>query len=275
MNSVVSSLAGLLKPMPSISTLWMLFVSFPGVAQDGAPNFAGVWSSPSTSVDNEGWRFEDFRCTIGCDAEAYAHLRVFASDPANEDLPYTELFGEMDRYALERLPPLLTDEGLAVRAALDPTEDPSLECIPFGFIRTALSPYPMEISQSDGRLDIRYEEWGASRTIYLDGRGPPEDEPPSLLGHSVGRYEGSALIVETTGISANIFWPHWSLAYSDRLRTVERYTVVEDGARLELELTVEDPVMFREPWVLYKPRLSTPDERIHAYDCVVGAGTGR
>jgi len=32
--------------------------------------------------------------------------------------------------------------------------------------------------------------------------------------------------------------------------------------------------MFREPWVLYKPRVSTPLDQLHDYDCVEGAGTG-
>ena len=39
------------------------------------------------------------------------------------------------------------------------------------------------------------------RHIYLDGRAHPSPWTPTPAGHSVGRYEGNTLVVETTGFT--------------------------------------------------------------------------
>src|ERR1051326_419113 len=44
-------------------------------------------------------------------------------------------------------------------------------------------------------------ERGGVRHISRDGRAPPHPWPPTPAGHSVGRYEGKTLVVETTGFT--------------------------------------------------------------------------
>ena len=43
------------------------------------------------------------------------------------------------------------------------------------------------------------------RTIYMDGREHPKDFIPSGYGHSVGKWEGDTLVVDTVGFSEK-FW---------------------------------------------------------------------
>jgi len=254
--------------------IFVCLIASHAIGDERLSSFNGTWSSPSTSVELEAWRFEDFKCTIGCDANAYKYLRNMVNQPENKDRPYSELFGEIDEYVSKRLPTLLTEKGLELRLTLDPQKDASLDCEPFGLVRQVLTPYPLIIYSAGGNIIIKYEEWSVSRTIYMDGRPSQENAPLTLLGHSVGLYEGDSLVVTTTGIRDNIFWPAWGLAHSDQLRTVERYTRVDGGSRLELELTIEDPKIFKKPWIIYKPRLSTPKLNLLDYDCEKGLGIG-
>ena len=95
------------------------------------------------------------------------------------------------------------------------------------------------------------------------------------MGHSVARYEGDALVIDTSGISANLapwgpgFVPHpFDGKHSEQLRVVERYTRSEEGDRLLLSATMEDPWALREPVVLKKVWSWAPDQEIFPYeDC--------
>ena len=84
------------------------------------------------------------------------------------------------------------------------------------------------------------------RRIYLDGRGHPSRPKPTSMGHSVGRYDGDTLVVDTIGISDS--WldlqghPH-----SDALHLVERFRRL-DQKNLEYEITIEDPKAYTNSW---------------------------
>ena len=109
---------------------------------------------------------------------------------------------------------------------LDPADDPGfLRCEPWGFARQIFAPHQMEVRQNDTRIEIRYGEWDGRRTIYLDDRSRPASQPASPMGYSVGRYEGDALVVETSAVTANLvgIFPAW-FKHGDQLRAVERYT---------------------------------------------------
>ena len=80
------------------------------------------------------------------------------------------------------------------------------------------------------------------RTIHLDRSDHPADVEPSLLGHSIGRWDGEALVVDTVaftpdarGISAI------GIPSGPRKRMTERFMLAEDGLSLRRETTLEDP----------------------------------
>jgi hypothetical protein len=86
-----------------------------------------------------------------------------------------------------------------------------------------------------------------------------------MMGHSVGRYDNGALVVDTLGLAPDIFYPAWSGGgYSDQAHAVERYTIAENPRRLEVEVTIDDPKMLTEPYTFRKVWLHTPDvELVH------------
>jgi hypothetical protein len=149
-----------------------------------------------------------------------------------------------------------------------------LECEPWGFAREIFAPHQLRIEQLADRVELLYGEWTVRRTIYLDGRKPPAGEGATPMGYSVGRYEGDALVIETTHIAANL--APWGFGFplafpfdgrhSDQLRAVERYTRSADGERLLMSATLTDPWALREPVTLKKAW--APDQDISPYeDC--------
>jgi hypothetical protein len=97
----------------------------------------------------------------------------------------------------------------------------------------------------------------------MDGRRRPAGQAPTRLGHSVGRWEGDTLVVETTGVTAN--QTMWRARHSDRLRVVERFTRSDDGAMLHMTATLEDPWSLREPIVIKRNWRWAPTSTIAPY----------
>ena len=71
---------------------------------------------------------------------------------------------------------------------------------------------------------------------------------PSWYGESVGRYEGDTLIVDTIGITTKVATDYYQTPHTDSLHVVERYHLIDGGATLEVNFTVEDAGAFTMPW---------------------------
>jgi len=74
-----------------------------------------------------------------------------------------------------------------------------------------------------------------------------KNPPPSWYGESVGRYEGDTLVVDTIGQNTKTFIDNYRTPHSDKLHVVERYHLIEGGKTLEANITIEDPVVYKQP----------------------------
>ncbi len=147
-------------------------------------------------------------------------------------------------------PPQLTSEALRIREEYDLfVDDPAYRCSPSSINRVWSNPVPIEIEQQADRVILRYEYMDGVRTVYLDGRSQPADAPPQVLGHSVGRYEGSTLIIESTGFTSSYIGSISGTPQTETLSTIERLTLTEDGQIFRLELSQADPATFTTPWL--------------------------
>jgi hypothetical protein len=70
----------------------------------------------------------------------------------------------------------------------------------------------------------------------------------SWYGESVGHYEGDALVVDTVGLNDKTFLDNYRTPHTDKLHVTERWRLIEDGKKLEILLTIDDPDTFIEPW---------------------------
>lgn len=164
----------------------------------------------------------------------------------------------------------LTDAALAAEAAWDPLapDNPFLACTR-GMPTIMESPNPVEFVDRGDHLLLRMESFDTVRVISMQAAAVGDDAPATLLGRSVGRWEGRTLIVATDRIG----WRHYSQSgwpSSVALALVERFTPSEDGTRLDYELTVTDPALFTQPVVLTKSWVWVPGDEVLPFDCAAG-----
>ena len=161
----------------------------------------------------------------------------------------------------------LTPAARAALARFDPVRDaPTRNCAPKGMPTIMEQPYPMEFVQQERDILLRLEEYDTVRTIRMDAAPGGKPTPPTLLGYSAGRWDGSTLVVTTTGVS----WRHFDqggVPLGAGATMVERFTPSPDGSRLDYELTVTDPVTFTRPVVSKKNWIWLPEITLSKYEC--------
>ena len=91
---------------------------------------------------------------------------------------------------------------------------------------------------------LTYGSMGLERTIHLNVSQHPADITPSRGGHSIGRWEDDALVVDTVGFEPGILSADGRLPHSDRLHVVERFTLEPNGRTLTRNWVAEDPLYF-------------------------------
>jgi hypothetical protein len=92
-----------------------------------------------------------------------------------------------------------------------------------------------------------------TRHIYTDGRGfPPEDELwGTMLGRSIGHWEGQTLVAETISVKTGLWADFTPAMFSEQVHYSERFRQIDPNT-LEDQVTVTDPVAFTKPWVFTK-----------------------
>lgn len=131
---------------------------------------------------------------------------------------------------------------------------------------------PMQVSEEDGMIVLRYERNNITRSMPLGGTLPAEPEPTGL-GHSVARWEDGVLTIETVGMSGGYLFNNRGYALSTEGRITERYRREPGELDLTLEVTVNDPVNYTRTFTLARPWVWAPHEEIRPWICIdLGSG---
>jgi hypothetical protein len=130
--------------------------------------------------------------------------------------------------------------------------DPFIKsCDPLGVPRVLLANHPFKIVPVAGEMLVLYERSHGFREIYMDGREHPKDLDASWWGHSIGKWDGDALVVDTVGLSEKTWLDYQGLPHSDALHVVERYRRLDHNT-LQLVLTIDDPKAYTKSWSVTK-----------------------
>ena len=133
-------------------------------------------------------------------------------------------------------------------------DDPVMTCLPLGIPRHGP---PVRIFHTDADVTMFYRggiDGGGGypdfRMIAIDGRPHDPDRAfqYTYMGSTVGRWEGDTLVVDTTGFSDETWLGRGGKVHSDQMHVVEKLT--RKGNEILYEVTVEDPVVLVEPWVM-------------------------
>ena len=160
-----------------------------------------------------------------------------------------------------------TAAAIAARTEWNPVDNVIMDCEQPGMPIVMWPGHPHEFIDQGAVIRLRVETWDTLRTIHMDSAAAAEDPPRTRLGYSTGHWEDRTLVVETKRVS----WPYFDsigTPQSDRVEIVERFTVSEDGRRLDLHMTITDSATFTEPATFEAYRLAL-GETVVPYDCQV------
>jgi hypothetical protein len=158
-----------------------------------------------------------------------------------------------------------------------------IPCQPGGpvFFMSGTGLFPIQILEAPDQIVLQAENIAMPRRIHTDGRGHPPDLEAGWMGHSIGRWEGDVLVVDTVGtngktramngVGANagvsVEDNDRRFPASDQLHLVERLRVVAGGEILEDQITINDPKTYTSPIILKRYWQKRPDLNMMEYYC--------
>ena len=187
---------------------------------DGKPDFSGFWMP----------------------AESVRHLLNLASDLKPGEVPLTP-WGE--QVYKERI----DNNG---------KDHPGVRCLPSGIPEKNNIPDGLKVVQTPDLLVFLYESRTIYRQVFMDGRPLPKSAQPTWMGHSIGRWEGDTLVVETIGQNGKTWLDMRGLPGTESLTVTERYTRPNIG-RINIDVTIDDPMAYTKPWSVKLSWRLTPD----------------
>jgi hypothetical protein len=154
------------------------------------------------------------------------------------------------------------------RVANNSKDTPGSRCLTRG-VTLAGTLFPYELIQTPTRLVMIFEEDIPShRTVYLDGHRHPKDPNPNWMGHSIGRWEGDILIIDTVGFNDKS-WLDFGHPHTEMLHVTEGLRRPDLG-HLEIEFSIEDPGAYRRHWIIKRVADLDPNDEIGEYVCTEG-----
>lgn len=139
-----------------------------------------------------------------------------------------------------------TEAGRQAVAGYDAQADnPRFHCEPTNiFADWTFDQHVNQIVQTGSEIDLKYGFMDLQRTIHMGMTEHPANLAPTKAGHSIGRWDGDELVVDTVGFEPGYLDTRRGLMYSDQLHVVERFSYDHDAGRLARSWVAEDPLYF-------------------------------
>ncbi len=222
---------------------------------DGKPDLSGTWTGGG---DTSGG--------------------VFAGQHSGKGTMELTKWGR-DKFNWNRSPEAANNPGVYRGQHARVDQDPVYHCYPAGLVRLG-PPRDMfslgsgrrgviEIIQTTGKVIILFQFQHEVRQIYTDGREHPKNLELTWNGHSIGRWDGDTLVVDTIGIRDESWLDTGGHEHSTQLHVVERFRRV-DADTLEIERTLTDPIALANPFTVRVVLQFSPDKDLDdnvGYDC--------
>ena len=159
----------------------------------------------------------------------------------------------------------LTDAGNNALATQSEIITPGTECTPNPVPYTMLVPISSEIEIGKSITRIRFEgDQGLVERVVHMNLDSHEGASYANQGHSIGRWDGDALVVDTTHFEVHEYGHGRGIPSSPEKHLVERFELNPDRSSLSYSFWVEDPRYLAEPAtatieLLYRPDLDLLD----------------
>jgi len=207
---------------------------------DGHPDLTGAWNSGGMN-----WRYGNRRCgptqAEGC-TPAINQTADFEFEAPSRFGPNRPLYKPQNWDKVQQLD-MWTNK-----------EDPVMTCQPLGNPRQGP---PRRIIQTDNEVIFFYGQYADGgggnneyRDIPTDGRkhDPQQAIESRYYGYTVGRWEGDTLVLDSISFVDSTWLARGGFFHSDKMHVIEKLT--RKGNEILYEVTVEDPEVLVEPWVM-------------------------
>jgi len=142
----------------------------------------------------------------------------------------------------------LTEAGEKSAAEFKREDTPRFKCETTSIIFDWNFDGPVDrITQNKDTIVLEYGQFGLKRTIYMNQKEHPANFKLSRAGHSIGRWEGDTLVVDSVGFLPGYL--NTPVRNSDKLHVVERFSLDTDKMALTRSYTAEDPVYLKGRYI--------------------------
>lgn len=179
---------------------------------------------------------------------------------------------------------LMTPAGEKAVAGYDPfKDDPTFRCSTVGIRRVWGAPgTPLEFARVGNTIEMRAEWMDARRVFHLNLKTHPKEARRATLGHSIARWEGDVLVVETANFPAGVLnqyveqpgKPTRGLLHSPSLTAVERIRFDAARQRVVVDIDMADPEFFTRPFPRTTYEYAPTDLKLEPFNCSRAGLTG-
>ena len=152
------------------------------------------------------------------------------------------------------------------RVATNSQDNPDAHCLPLGLMQLHTHGQPRKMIQTPEVIVIIYEANGGLRQIFTDGRPQPKDAEPWWYGYSTGKWDGDALVAETTHFRDLGWLDVEGSPLTESGKLIERFQRVDYG-HLQIEVTIDDPKAYTRPWNVTVHQRLMPDAELIEFVC--------
>jgi len=206
---------------------------------DGHPDFSGLWRVPRGG---------------GEAPEGGPPLASFRDVGENLDggLPFQDWARELR----------------AEREANGSRDNPEAHCLPMGNLQFYTQGFPRLFIQTPRLIVILFEASMGYRQIFTDGRPSPDNDPqPWYYGYSTGHWEGDTLVVTTTNFRDGEWLDILGSPLTEAATVTERFRRPSFG-RMTIDVTVDDPKAYTEPWTVRVNQEIIVDQELIEFVCL-------
>jgi len=207
-------------------------------------------------------------------AQAAIELPVEAADPGATAAPRfsgmwePKTFGFMVPEApLSAAGKAMVERGAAEMAAGKIMHTAWTSCRPGAVSSMTMPREKILIMQSADEITLLFEMPRMTRRVRLGAAHAPEPQQ-SYLGDSIGRWEGDTLVIDTTGFNGYAELDARGQPTSQKLHTVERLTLSDDGSSIDIETTITDPEYYDAPFTIKRSWKRSAARLPFEYDCM-------
>ena len=168
----------------------------------------------------------------------------------------------------------INDEARAVADAYQVSMQnmPERQCILYTSHYMVMGPQNLRIEAERDPIAGNVIAWHMSgtvdrapRTIWLDGRPRPSTHAAHTpAGFSLGRWEGTMLVAETTHLKTGLVWRN-GVPHSDQATMSEYF--VRHGDILTITMILDDPIYWEEPFIRSASFQLDPTTRVLPEPC--------